>query len=54
MSSRIVAKLNAGKKLLLGSAGLLAVVVPISVGVINAPFIRAQSLRRSLKWRRSS
>ena len=32
-----------GKKLLLATAGLLAVTVPIAVGIINAPYIRAQS-----------
>ena len=43
MNHHIVRNLTVGKKLLLGGAGTLAMVVPIVVGVLNAPSLRAQS-----------
>jgi bla regulator protein blaR1 len=43
MTNRIVFRLNLPKKLALTVAGIAAVAVPVAVGVMNAPFIRAQS-----------
>ncbi len=43
MTNRIVFKLNAGRKLLLAGAGVLAVAGPIAIGLMNAPPIRAQA-----------
>jgi bla regulator protein blaR1 len=43
MGNRVVMKLNGGKTVLLAAAGMLAVVVPIIVGVMNAPVVRAQA-----------
>jgi uncharacterized protein (TIGR03435 family) len=43
MSNHIAQTLNGGKKLLLGCAGTLAVAVPILVGTMHAPAIRAQT-----------
>ncbi|HEY1758136.1 MAG TPA: M56 family metallopeptidase [Bryobacteraceae bacterium] len=43
MANRVVVKLNAGRKLLLAGAGMLAVAGPLAIGVINAPPIRAQA-----------
>ena len=43
MTNRSVLKLTFGKKVALTVAGLAALVVPIAVGVMNAPLIRAQS-----------
>jgi len=43
MTNQIVRKLNGGRKLLLAGVGTLAVAVPIGIGVMNAPAVRAQS-----------
>jgi uncharacterized protein (TIGR03435 family) len=43
VSNREVLKLNFGRKVVLAVAALTAVVAPISVGIVNAPFVRAQS-----------
>ncbi len=43
MNHRIVQKLTGGKKLLLAGVGMLAVAVPVVVGVLNAPAVRAQT-----------
>ena len=43
MTNRSVLKLTFAKKVALTVAGLAALVVPIAVGVMNAPVIRAQS-----------
>ena len=43
MTNRIAVKLNGGRKLLLAGAGMLAVVGPLMVGLMNAPPIRAQA-----------
>ena len=43
MSQGVVRKLDFRKKLLLGAAGLLAVVLPIIFGLVNATPIRAES-----------
>ncbi|HEY6346526.1 MAG TPA: M56 family metallopeptidase [Bryobacteraceae bacterium] len=43
MTNRIVFKLNTVRKLLLAGAGVLAVVGPIAIGIVNAPPIRAQA-----------
>jgi bla regulator protein BlaR1 len=43
MSNRIVLRLNFAKKIALTVAGIAALAVPIAVGVMNAPLIRAQS-----------
>jgi bla regulator protein BlaR1 len=46
MSNRMVQTLNGGKKLLLAGAGTLAVVAPIMVGTMSAPFTMAQDSRQ--------
>jgi bla regulator protein BlaR1 len=43
MSNRMVLKLNLARKLALAIAGMAALVVPIVIGVTNAPSVRAQS-----------
>ena len=43
MSNRIVPKLTGAKKLLLIATGILAVSIPIAVGVMNASLVRAQA-----------
>jgi bla regulator protein BlaR1 len=43
MMRRMVHNLSLGKKLLLAGAGILAVGLPIAIGVLNAPPVRAQS-----------
>src|SRR5216683_1124979 len=43
MSNRIVLRLNFAKKIALTVAGIAALAVPIAIGVMNAPLIRAQS-----------
>jgi bla regulator protein BlaR1 len=43
MNHRIAQKLNSGKRLLLASTGMVVIAVPIFVGTLNAPRIRAQS-----------
>lgn len=43
MSNRTPVKLNAVGKLLLAGAGLLAVAVPVAIGLLNAPPIQAQA-----------
>jgi len=43
MTNRTVLKVTFAKKVALSVAGLAALVVPIAVGVMNAPLIRAQS-----------
>jgi bla regulator protein BlaR1 len=42
MRNRSVAGLTLGKKLALGTAAMAALVVPVVIGVLNAPAIRAQ------------
>jgi bla regulator protein BlaR1 len=42
MTESIATKLNFGKKLLLGTAGTLAIALPIVFGLANAPQVRAQ------------
>lgn len=44
MKNRIVQQLNGGKKLLLAGAGIMAMTVPIAVGILSTPRIRAQSV----------
>lgn len=46
MANRLGAKLSCGRKLLLAGAGALAVAGPATVGLMNAPAIRAQSSGR--------
>jgi len=43
MANHIAVKLNAGRRLLLAGAGALAVIVPVAIGLLNAPPIRAQA-----------
>jgi bla regulator protein BlaR1 len=43
MANRNVRRLNFAKKIALTVAGIVALAVPIAVGVLNAPLIRAQS-----------
>lgn len=43
MTDRVAHNLNFGKKLLLTTAGVAAVAVPILIGIGNAPQVRAQS-----------
>jgi bla regulator protein BlaR1 len=43
MNGNVVRKLDLTKKLLLGAAGLLAIVLPLAFGLVNAPPSRAQS-----------
>ncbi len=43
MTHAVSLKLNVGKKLLLAAAGVVAVMTPIVVGILNAPRIHAQS-----------
>src|SRR5207247_9034330 len=45
MRNRNVLRLNLGKKLALAVVGMAALVVPIGVGILNAPAIRPQGLR---------
>jgi uncharacterized protein (TIGR03435 family) len=42
MTERIARKLDFGKKLLLSTAGVLALVLPLVLGLVNAPKMRAQ------------
>jgi uncharacterized protein (TIGR03435 family) len=42
MTNRVSRELSAGRKLLLAMAGIAAMTVPIAVGVLNAPRMRAQ------------
>ena len=42
MRNRGEARLNLGKKVVLGVAGMAALVVPVVIGVLNAPAIRSQ------------
>ena len=44
MRNRNVLRLNLGKKLALAVVGMAALVVPIVVGILNAPAIRAQGV----------
>jgi bla regulator protein BlaR1 len=43
MANRMALKLNAGRRLLLAGAGALAVILPVAIGLLNAPPIRAQA-----------
>jgi len=43
MTNRIAPKLNFAKRVALAVAGITALAVPIAVGVMNAPLVRAQS-----------
>jgi uncharacterized protein (TIGR03435 family) len=43
MTNRILPTLTPARKLLLASAGIAAVAVPICIGIVNAPRMRAQS-----------
>ena len=43
MAHRIARRLNFGKKLALAVTGMAALAIPVAIGVINAPVIRAQS-----------
>ena len=43
MAYRIALRLNFGKKLALAVTGMAALAIPVAIGVINAPVIRAQS-----------
>jgi len=47
MTERIARKLDFSRKLLLGTAGLLALALPIVFGVVNAPPVRAQEPAQS-------
>jgi bla regulator protein BlaR1 len=47
MTERIAQKLDFSRKLLLGTAGLLALALPIVFGVVNAPPVRAQEQAES-------
>jgi hypothetical protein len=44
MRNRHAVGLNPGKKLALGVAGMIALVVPVVIGSLNAPVIRAQDV----------
>jgi hypothetical protein len=44
MKNRMALKLNFGKKAILAVAGIAALALPIAVGVINTPMMRAQSV----------
>jgi bla regulator protein BlaR1 len=48
MTNRASRELSSGRKLLLAIAGLAAVMVPVMIGVLNAPQIRAQSQAAAL------
>jgi uncharacterized protein (TIGR03435 family) len=51
MKNRVAARLNFAKKTVLAIAGGAALAVPIVVGVMNAPYVRAQSAPASIpKW----
>ncbi len=43
IANRVALKLNVGRKAVLAAAALTAVAVPITMGIVNAPFVRAQS-----------
>ncbi len=43
MNNRSTLKLNFAKKAVLAAAGILAVAIPVSFGVMNAPLLRAQA-----------
>jgi bla regulator protein BlaR1 len=45
LNNRVVHNLNSGKKVLLTVAAALVVAVPIAMGIIDAPFIQAQSFQ---------
>jgi bla regulator protein BlaR1 len=47
MTERIARKLDFGRKLLLSTAGVLALALPIVFGVVNAPQVRAQDQAES-------
>jgi len=47
MTRRITHKLNVAKKLLLAFAGVIAIVGPVVVGVLNSPRLAAQALNRT-------
>jgi bla regulator protein BlaR1 len=47
MINRVACKLNFGRKLLLAGAGVFAVLVPVAVGILNVPSIRAQAAPES-------
>ncbi len=47
MTERIARKLDFGRKLLLSTAGVLALALPIVFGVVNAPQVRAQEQAES-------
>jgi hypothetical protein len=57
MSARAADNLNFGRKLLLAIAGLAALAGPVTIGILHAPLIQAQSPAGAtphpgLKWRR--
>src|SRR5256885_2013514 len=43
MASRVARNLGPGQKVLLAAAGIAAVVLPIGIGIVNAPAIHAQA-----------
>jgi len=43
MTRRMVLNLSLGKKLLLAGAGMVAIGMPVAIGILNAPAVRAQS-----------
>ncbi len=49
MLNRRAAKLNFGRKLMLGIAGMIAVAGPLAVGILDSPKARAQS-RAQVDW----
>jgi len=48
MRNRIAARLNFGKMLMLAGAGTAAVLIPIAMGIVNAPAIHAQGQNSTL------
>jgi uncharacterized protein (TIGR03435 family) len=51
MKNRIVQKLSAGRKVLLAGAGVVAAGIPVMIGFMHAPAVRAQSTTAPVpKW----
>ena len=54
MTSNVVRKLNARRKLLLAVAGILTVMAPVGFGILNAPAVQAQSPAASVTFEAAS
>jgi bla regulator protein BlaR1 len=54
MANRKLSRLDAGRKLLLAGAGVLAVAGPIAIGIVNAPPMRGQAQAAHLEFEAAS